>query len=485
MPEQVVSSHNKIQNKDLPVPQSSSTVPTHKVRIRTVYAGICYVLAVLLVSLLTYSKITEIQIVKKWSRVLIIDIIVLVVFACLVTTGYYLVRTRHTVASKRDLLRYLLKLLPFVALIVALIYSLRFFLPLFLLLFSDHLGLVDVGSLLMNFIAAIVPLVGLSLVFRKAHLVAKQIPVAPGVRLGGVILLLLILPILVTVVGYNSIKNFVVGVHNISCKNSKLWTFVPTSSTHPLSLMDRVAFPDDGIWYFDENNHVAYYDFRRKENTFISAASYNYKTYKGMLGEIYGDYFVFRSTMPSETADKKEEYIILNKKRTGGVRAAIPQPSRVYDRSGNRYTILPGDMYSLSWAPGYVKVRDKDTILIQKLVSINQRSDYYQYVEMDLISGKVTELDRQSFDNASTIINSLSDYPRTAHQYDIDHVANDTFYYVIDRKTGAKVKQPSRSAYCKISGGENYLICDTEDLEWWPDKSKKGFVYWSLSELME
>ncbi|HPL56038.1 MAG TPA: hypothetical protein PLC05_00860 [bacterium] len=458
--------------------QSSSTVPTHKVRIRTVYAGLCYVLAVLLVSLLTYLYVARLV-----SIVSAIGAIVLVVFTCLVTIAYYLIQTRYTVVSRNELFCHLRKLLLSVILISSLIcISIIESFWVWFMLHADY-G-IPPEAILIPLVAVIVSLILLFFAFKKARSLAGQIPAAPGKKLAGVILLLLVLPACVTAITYNPVNNLILERQNQSYINSKLWTFVPTSSTHPLSLMDRIVFPGDGIWYFDENDYIAYYDFKQKTKTFISTASYSYEAYKGVSEEVYGDYFIFRFTASSNTMGGQEEYTIFNNKRKGTVRVVIPRPSQVYYSNGNRHTVLPTDSYALRSRDWFKNGKDKDTILVEVPVSINQREGYNQYIEIDLISGKITEIDEQDYNDAKHLYNTI-DRPLSIHRrYEIDYPGGNDFY-VIDNETGAKVKQPSRSAYCKISGGENYLICDTEDLEWWPDKSKKGFVYWSLPELIK
>lgn len=467
------STDNSMQSENLSVsqPQLSSAPPANEVRIRVIYARLCYVAAALLMSSLTYYFF----VLRMPGRIQVVTI-PLIVFACLVTVAYYLVQTRYTIANRKDLFYHLRKLLPFVILI-------SFFICVLIgtSLFVISLFYVDWASweaLIMSLTIIIAFLIVLFFSFKKARSIAKQIPVVPGKKLGWIVLILLILPVCATLL----VNYLILEKQNQSYVNSKLWTFVPASSTYFLGSTNRV----DGIWYLDERYHVAYYDFDQRRNTFVSQTSYNNKS--GQLEshqiDIYGDYFIFRLIPLSEDEDEKAEYIILNNKKTNAVKAVVPRPSQLYGYY-DRYTVLPSDSYTLPSYNSYRQGKDKDTVLAEIPVSIKQgRNSYYQYVEIDLVSGKVIESDKQSYDDAQRYYGIPSNHPRGGSQrYDIDYVANN--YYIIDNETGAKVKQPSRAWSCQISGGEKYLICDTEHLQWWTDKSKKGFVYWSLADLMK
>ncbi|HPM27730.1 MAG TPA: hypothetical protein PLX55_01005 [bacterium] len=463
MPKKASSPTSKLKhNKRL------SASSAGEARVRVVYARLCYLLAALMVSLFTYLYVAGYS-----SKILImVGIIALIAFSSLVTTAHYLVQTRHTIASRIDLFRHLRKLLPLAVLIGAFICLLAVLLFV-ILLGCSNLHAVAFEGLLGVFIVAIASLVGLFLVSREARRVAKQIPAVPSIKLGGTILFLLILPTYATTVAYNIAKDQKIEKRNQSYVNSGLWTFIPASLVSPWYLVNKA----DGMWYLDENSHIAYYDFGQKINTFISQNPYLYKEYRLDSGKVYGDYFI----LPSKKEDGEAEYTILNNKKTGAIKVTIPQPSQVYDRNGNRYTILPGDSYDASSSDYLKQGKNEDTVLMGIYVSINQGYSHYQYIEIDLASGKIKELDKQSYNDADYYSGASNGAaPGTSRRYRIN-----SNFYIINNETGAKVKQPSRSAYCKISGGENYLICDTEDLEWWPDKSKKGFVYWSLSELIK
>ncbi len=487
MPEQVTpSTQNTKQNEYSPAPQSqlTQTPPANEVRMRVIYARLCYVAAALLMSLSTYLFVARHGLEGLISPIFFV-VPLSALFACLVTVAHYLVQTRHTIANRSDLFYHLRKLLPLVILISFLICV-----SIMGLFWTWVMSSADYGNplegMLTSLVITIASLIALFLSLKKARSLSKQIPATPSKKLGGIILLLLILPVCATAITYNLVNNQIIENQNRNYVDSELWTFVPTSATHSLSLMDRIVFPADGIWYFDGNNHVAYYDFNQKNNTFISKDSYNYKTDQWILEEIYGDYFIFRPTSLSETADKEAEYIMFNNKKANAVKAVIPQPSQVYDNSGNRYTILPSDLYALRSRDSFKKGKSKDTILAEIPVSINQGGDYDQYIEIDLVGGKVTESDKQSYNNAKYNHSTTFDLPiGTPRRYKIDYIDNNYEHYVIDNETGAKVKLPSRPGYCEISGGEKYLICDTEHLQWWTDKSKKGFVYWSLADLMK
>ncbi len=488
MSEQVIqSTHSPMQNENSPVSQPElSPVSPGEVRIRTVYAGLCCVLAALLVSLLTYLFVSDILVNTAYMPpstffwgvgVTVIDLVVtavLVPCACLVTVAYYLIQTRHTIANKGDLFGHLRKLLPHIILISIFIYVLiRASLSLYELfpvnwVFLRHL----LWSFAMPIAAIVGSLIGLFFSCKKTRFLARQIPAVSSKKLVGLLFLLLALSACATaLISEHQSQNY---------KNSELWTFIPAPPAPASSSSFYLVNPAGNIWYLDENYHIAYYDPERKSKTFISQTAYDDKAYRiWESADVYGDYFIFRSATSSEVAGKKAEYITLNNKKASAVQAVVPQPSQVYDRNGNRYTILPSDSYVLGFSNSYKRGKNKDTILADIPISINQRGDYSQYIEIDLASGKVVELKEQDYNDAQFNIERYHSEDRYRKSY----INNK--YYIINKETGAKIRQPSRDRYCTINREEKYLICDTEHLQWWTDKSKKGFVYWSLADLMK